>query len=255
MNLRNRGLIEADEIAFFAKYYANEAYNLAGWNLRMKRDVDSLRRAAGGTQLKRVLSLGCGEGQFEIMLAPFAEQIIALDISPEAIEAAKQKAHVRGVKNVDFRCMPLSDLGWDEQFDTVVCLAFLHHVWEPDIPGLLQQICRHLNNGGFFYSLDPNVHGVLRKIGRVVLGQKYNNYHTPDERELDPQQLISSLRDAGFIDVEIIYIDLTLIPLMFILKKAPAWLFQVLLRIDRMWSSSPFARWASGFSAVARKCK
>lgn len=253
MNLRNRGTIEADEIAFFAKYYANEAYNLAGWHLRMRRDLDSLRRAAGGARLKRVLSLGCGEGQFEIMLAPFAEQIIALDISPEAIEAAKRKAQARGVTNVDFRCMPLSDLGWDEQFDTVVCLAFLHHVWEPDIPGLLQEIYNHLNMGGFFYSLDPNVHGVLRKIGRVILGAKYNNYHTPDERELDPQQLKGTLRAAGFNPVEIVNIDLTLIPLMFMLKKAPAWLFHVLLGIDWAWCHSPFARWASGFSAVARK--
>jgi hypothetical protein len=62
--------IETEEIKFFDRYYENEAYNPLGWRIRLHREVASLRKAAESNSLGKVLSLGCGDGQFELLLAP-----------------------------------------------------------------------------------------------------------------------------------------------------------------------------------------
>jgi len=161
---------ESKEIAFFDKYYESEVYNPTGWQLRLAREVRSLRREMRVGTLGRVLSLGCGDGQFELLLSPWAQQVVGLDISPQGIEIARRQAARQGIANVEFRCLSFSDLEWDDQFDTIICLAFLHHVPEAELPRLLKQCFKHLKPGGFFYSQDPNRNGVLRKAGRVIMG-------------------------------------------------------------------------------------
>ncbi len=245
--------VERNEIDFFASYYADQAYNPTGSRLKSRRELRSILRAAKGNRLGRVLSIGCGDGEFERMLAPHAEHVTGLDISPEAIEIALSHAERSGVRNLDFVCQSFSDLTWDRPFDTIVCLAFLHHVPEADLPALLAQAHAHLAPGGFFYSQDPNVNGILRKLGRLVLGSHYDAYHSLDERELDPEELRRVLQGAGFASAEILPIDLTLIPAMYVLAKRPGWPLYMCPVIDRLWCATPLGRWASGFAAVARR--
>lgn len=253
MREKKRNKVEANEIAFFANYYENQAYNPTGWRLRLRRELRSLLRQAGEHRLRRVLSLGCGNGQFELMMAPHAEHVTGLDISPEAIALARRMTANARVDNVEFRCQPLSELSWSETYDTIVCLAFLHHVSPADLLTLLRQIYDHLVPGGFFYAEDPNVHGILRKIGRVILRDGYERYHSPDERELNPSEIVSLLRQTGFTRVRIGYIDLTLIPALFILAKGPTWPLYACTVLDWLWCHSPLARLASGFTTFARR--
>jgi SAM-dependent methyltransferase len=210
-------------------------------------------RRAGSDRLGRVLSLGCGDGQFELMLAPHAEQVVGLDLSPEAIESAKRAAKAAGVTNLQFYCLPLEEVEWSETYDTIICLATLHHVPEAEVSTLLRRVFDHLVPGGLFYSQDPNRNGLLRVTGRVLLGRNYDHFHSPNERELDPTELAGQLRDAGFEDVHIGYIDLTLIPGLFVLTRGPAWPMRLLLWADWLWCHSPFTRWASGLYASARR--
>lgn len=255
MGQRETKSVEEGEIAFFEKLYGDEAYHPVGWRLRLARELKSLRRAAGNVPLQRVLSIGCGDGQFELMLAPYAEQITALDISPQAIEIAKRNAARAGITDVDFQCLALSELSWETQFDAVICLAFLHHVPEGELPDLLRQAYAHLKPGGFFYCQEPSKEGFLRKVGRIVLGKKYDTYHSPDERELVASDLTAELRAAGFTRVKIGYIDLTLIPAYYVLTRGPSVPFYLCLAVDWAWCHSPAAQWASGFYAYARKKK
>jgi cyclopropane fatty-acyl-phospholipid synthase-like methyltransferase len=200
-----------------------------------------------------VLSVGCGDGDFERMLAPHATRVVGIDISPEGIEIAQKQTSAAGISNVEFRCLSAYDLEWDERFDTIVCLAFLHHVAVEEFSRFLTLVYEHLNPGGISYSQDPNIHGVLRTIGRVVMGENYDTYHSPDERELDPEQLRAALREVGFAEVQITPIDLTLIPALYMLAKKPGWPLHLCALADRIWCASPFAKWASGFAAVAHK--
>ena len=240
------------EIDFFASYYAEQAYNPVGSKLKLKRDLRALL-AATGRRLGRVLSIGCGDGEFERMLAPHADRVTALDISPEAIEIARHHAKRAGLSNLEFRCLGVNELEWSERFDTITCVAFLHHVPEAELPDLLRRVHEQLAPGGVFYSQDPNVNGVMRKIGRVVMGSHYDDYHSADERELDPDELRAQLSEAGFAIVEIVPIDLTLLPAMYILAKRPSWPLHVCALVDRAWCATPLGRWASGFAALSRR--
>jgi 2-polyprenyl-3-methyl-5-hydroxy-6-metoxy-1,4-benzoquinol methylase len=252
MTERDKGA-EEREIEFFATYYAQDACHPTGVRLKSQRELKSILKVAPRSSLGRVLSVGCGDGDFERMLAPHATSVVAIDISPEAIDIANKQTSAAGISNVEFRCLSAFDLEWDERFDTIVCLAFLHHVPTEEFSRLLSHVYEHLNPGGFCYSQDPNIHGVLRKIGRVVLGANYDSYHSPDERELDAEELRTTLRAVGFAEVQIIPIDLTLIPALYMLAKRPGWPLYLCALVDRLWCASPFAKWASGFAAVARK--
>jgi len=187
------------------------------------------------------------------MLAGIAEHVTALDLSPEAIVMAKRSADRVRISNIEFRCQSFNDLEWDQQFDAVLCIAFLHHVPEVDLPGFLQTAHQHIKPNGFFYSQDPNSRGILRTIGRQVMGESYNKFHTPDERELDPRQLTRQLHDAGFDEVRLRHIDLTLIPASFLLAGKMGWPLYLSAAADWIWCRSPLAPWSSGFAAIARR--
>jgi SAM-dependent methyltransferase len=253
MERADRARTESDERAFFARYYAEQRYHAGGWRLRMQRDLRVLRDAAGARGLGRVLSVGCGDGAFELLAAQHADSVLAVDLSPEAIAVAQRAQRLASVHNVEFRCMSFRDLPWEERFDTIVCLAFLHHVPEPELPGFLRACRDHLAPGGLFFSQDPNVNGVLRKIGRVVMGKGYDAYHSPDERELDPSELVGQLRAAGLADAAVRHVDLTLIPICYVIRRGPTFPIRVLAGLDRAWCASPLAKWSSGFAAWARR--
>ena len=249
----DRKVIEAREIQFYADIYKNEAYNQVGNRLRLRRELHSLQKLSGSKKFKRVLSVGCGHGEFEILLAPYVEHITAIDISPEAIEVANSKKNKHKIENIDFKCQSFSEINWNEKFDSIICLAFLHHVPEQALLNFLKQAYKNLKPGGFFYSQDPNLHGILRKIGRIVLGRNYDKYHTPDERELDITDLTKIIKAAGFQSVKIKYTDFTLIPGLYMFPKGPDLLMSLFLGTDLVLCNSPLASLASGFAAISRK--
>lgn len=253
MNNQGATTVEANEIARFADYYKNKPYNPTGWRLRLNREIHSLQRASGMKHFNRVLSIGCGNGEFELLLAPFAQYITGFDISPEAIENAGRNAAKANITNVDFKCLSASEYDWQGQFDVIICLAFLHHTQESELPGLLRRAYTHLKQGGFFYSHDPSTNGILRRIGRKVLGTRVNKYRTPDEHDLNPQETASMLRMAGFDSISIGYIDFILIPAAYILSNGPLWPLYLCSGIDRLWCHGPCARWANAFTVIARK--
>ncbi|MEQ1905239.1 MAG: class I SAM-dependent methyltransferase [Pirellulaceae bacterium] len=252
---KSRDQLHQGEIEFFSKYYESQNYNTVGWDLRLRRELKSLLRRAGSQPLGRVLSLGCGDGQFEIMLAQHAEHVTGLDLSPEAIEVARRKAQQSGCTNAEFACQPLEDLEWNQTYDTIVVLATLHHVPESELPSMMATIYKHLTPGGLFYSQDPNRKGLLRSIGRVVLGKKYDKYHSPDERELDPSNIRATLNSVGFQDVRIGHIDAMLIPGLFMFPRKHTPMMHAFLWFDKVWCSTPLKHWSSGFNASGRKPK
>jgi hypothetical protein len=158
-----------------------------------------------------------------------------------------------GVRNVEFRCLSVVDLDVGERFDTIVCVAFLHHLPAAALPYFLATTFERMRPGALFYAQDPSVHGIMRFIGRRLLGANYDKYHSRDERELDPVEVTDALTAAGFTGIAVRYIDLTLIPALYFFARGPDVIQQACALVDRLWCASPLAPWASGFSVVARK--
>tara|TARA_R110002072_G_scaffold302722_1_gene487952 strand:+ start:1888 stop:2658 length:771 start_codon:yes stop_codon:yes gene_type:complete len=241
------------EVDFFDNQYGEDQYHLKGFELRMHRDLKIITNHFGNRKISRALCVGCGEGSFEILLSQHVEQIVALDISSKAIEKAKSNATVLGIGNIDFRVQAFEELDWEEKFDAIICVAFLHHVPENELTGFLENCNKHLKTDGLFYSSDPNAKSIVRKIGRVILGKSYDRFHTSDERELIIEDLEADLDQAGFTQVEIQNTDYFLIPASYILAKWPAVFLRLVWLVDwvcirTLWSGS-----GSSFAALSQK--
>jgi ubiquinone/menaquinone biosynthesis C-methylase UbiE len=73
------------------------------------------------------LELGCGTGTFARLLATRAQQVLALDLSPQMIRIARERS--LQYANIDFQVADA--LSWEfphEQFDCIISIATLHHL-------------------------------------------------------------------------------------------------------------------------------
>lgn len=204
----------------------------------------------------RMLSLGCGDGSIERRLAPHVGEIVGLDISTAAIEQARAKCEAAGLGNLSFvvsesRNRSLEDLG---QFDVVAAFAFLHHLDDGTIRDMLLAARKVLRTEGLFYSADPSRRRLIGLFAGLVR-KTYDRYHSPDERELDPEALAALAAAAGFSRPAIGYTDYFLGPLAWLAPGTPNWLASALEAMDNLALNVPLARrYASSFSLLARAC-
>jgi SAM-dependent methyltransferase len=151
----------------------------------------------GAGQAARVLSLGCGIGDTELLMARHVGEVVGLDLSPKAIEQAAADAQRSGVRNVHFVRGALQDVVFDQgSFDFVIAVFFLHHL--PDVSPAIARVRDCLRPGGRFYSLDPSRYRLTGAIGKIVVPHLMRKYQTPDERELRPADVLREFRAAGF---------------------------------------------------------
>jgi SAM-dependent methyltransferase len=59
--------------------------------------VKKILRATGASARSRVLSIGCGIGDTELLLAPHVAHVTGVDLSPQAVAIARGAASARGL--------------------------------------------------------------------------------------------------------------------------------------------------------------
>lgn len=100
--------------------------------------------------------LGAGTGTLTETIAPFVEQVIAVDRSPEMLTAAGVRLAERA--NVDLRQGELESLPIDDEaLDMAVLMLVLHFAVEPE--RVLAEAARVLKPGGTLLVLDMRSHG------------------------------------------------------------------------------------------------
>lgn len=123
-----------------------------------------------------VADLACGAGSATVRLAPFVSRVIAVDVSPEMLEAARQRS--RGLGNVEFQEGDLGDLPIaDGSCDAALLLLALTHLPKP--ASALAEMARILRPGGRAVVVDLLHHD--RDDFRRRMGQLRNGF---GEREL-----------------------------------------------------------------------
>ena len=101
-----------------------------------------------------VLDFGCGDGAVSVILARLGARVTAVDISPELIDVARQRAEVNGVADRihfierDITAAPLRA----NQFDFAVCNLVLHHV---DLRSVVPLIVASLKPDGTVVVVEP----------------------------------------------------------------------------------------------------
>ena len=233
--------------AIASRFFEREGFRrLVALNLR------HLRRSVPFAPHMRVLSLGCGLGDYELAIARDVTYILGIDLSPTAVAEARRRAEAAGARNVEFRSGRVDNIGAAEgSFDVVFALGLLHHL-QPNVRhSLLRQVVTMLPPNGWFYARDPNARGVLR-----VLAQRFWRgaaFQSPDEHPLQPHDIAVELQAAGFERVAIDYTDVLAGPLPWILKSESAVLWNIVFAFDRVWLAAPGLRGrASQFAVTAR---
>ena len=95
---------------------------------------------------KRILEIGCGDGDLAVTLAELGGRVAAIDASEPMIAAARQRAAEHHVR-VDFRVGRAQRVPFDDNsFDIVVAVTILCFV--RDATPVFQEIARVLKPGG-----------------------------------------------------------------------------------------------------------
>lgn len=153
------------------------------------------------TQLKagmRVLEIGCGTGLFTAMLAQSGAHIVAVDISPELIEIARQRAYPHS--GVELRVMRFEDCDINEPFDAIVGSSVLHHL---DIDLSLRRVFELLKPNGSMAFAEPNMLNPQIFLQRHVRFLRERVGESPDETALVRGPMIQQLQALGYTEVEV----------------------------------------------------
>src|SRR4029077_11618837 len=102
--------------------------------------VSRLLRLLPDPPSARVLSLGCGIGDTEILLAPYVKELHGVDLSPAAIRQARQDS--ARLTNTRFFQGSLDSIRG--QFDLVFGVFFLHHLPDSMLEAAPRKIARML---------------------------------------------------------------------------------------------------------------
>ncbi|MFG2011854.1 class I SAM-dependent methyltransferase [Micromonospora sp. NPDC048868] len=100
------------------------------------------------TRWERALDFGCGVGRLSQALAAHAEEVVAVDIAPPMLDAARRLDRSGG--RIRFVLNDAADLSQfpDGHFDLVYSALVLQHLPRPVIDGYLAEFLRVLRPGG-----------------------------------------------------------------------------------------------------------
>ena len=144
--------------------------------------------ALGDLSGKSILDVGCGEGEDAMILARLGAHVTGLDVSPAAIELARQRASINGVSGAtDFICAPLGSAELPARaFDVIWIDNVLHHVLD-DLEGVVRHLLAAGKPGGMLICNEPvSLNRTLRRIRFLV---PVHTEVTPGERPLERRDL------------------------------------------------------------------
>lgn len=158
-----------------------------------------------------VLDYGCGTGTKSCELADQVTQILAIDISAEMIELAKEKGAANSIENIRFEQATIFDEELEAgSFDVVMAFNMLHTI--PDPQGIVRRIGELLKPDGLFISVTPcmadkksflvslqiNIFRILTKLGLVPITFEFY-------KNSDVDDLIGSSGHFQTVDAESIF--------------------------------------------------
>jgi 2-polyprenyl-3-methyl-5-hydroxy-6-metoxy-1,4-benzoquinol methylase len=184
------------EKAFFENIYSNQNNELINLQIDPEAKVsfwfDDAIRYMGNLQDKLVLDLGCGTGVTSIYMALRGAEVIAVDISEEALKICKLRAEANEVdKRVHIYNSAIELLNTDligNNIDIVHGCAILHHL---DLNFAIPAIKSLMKPGSrAYFSETSYLNPIFRFLRERISGHfGIPSYRTQDEKPLDRNSL------------------------------------------------------------------
>ena len=248
-----------DERQHHDEFYGDEASHVFGSAVFLRsreRYLDFLKTSLKRPEPPSLLSLGVGDGAYELSVAPLVRRLVGIELSPVASEIGRRRATSAGFSHLEFRdgdARSLRTIAAGETFDVIWAVALLHHLASDEQSAILADVAACLNPGGVFMSVDPSRRRLVGYLKSLV-PEKISRYHSPDEEEIDFTKLAQQVTSAGLTVEAIFPVDYFLNPLAWVLPRTPAVVVPALSALDTALCFSPgIRRFASSFGVVARK--
>jgi ArsR family transcriptional regulator len=134
--------------------------------------------------------LGCGTGQLAEVVAPYVGRVVAVDESPDMLEAAGRRLEETGAEDrVELREGRLESLPMEDgELDVALLSLVLHYVPRPDLA--LSEAARALRPGGRILVVDMVAHD--RQEYAEEMGHRWSGFAE--------DQLRAWLEESGFED-------------------------------------------------------
>ncbi|HYI15932.1 MAG TPA: methyltransferase domain-containing protein, partial [Thermomicrobiales bacterium] len=130
-----------------AQDYVTSARHASGGGL------DQLVELAEPTPESDALDIATGGGHTALALAPHVRHVIASDLTPTMLNAAKGFLTEKGITNASFEIAEAENLPFDDSaFDIVTCRVAPHHF--SDVRAFCNEVARVLRPGGRFILID-----------------------------------------------------------------------------------------------------
>lgn len=195
------------EIAHGKKLTAGNPEEIWGWSTpagkrRAERRGEMIRRDAALGPGTTALEIGCGSGIFTEILAHSGAKILAVDISEDLLQIARERS--LPPEQVQFVAKRFEDCILNGPFDAVVGSSVLHHL---EIKPALEKIFELLKPGGWMCFTEPNMLNPQIMIQKNIPWIKERMNDSPDETAFFRWPLQSMLEKIGFTAVHITPFD------------------------------------------------
>jgi SAM-dependent methyltransferase len=189
------------EIVHGAFLASNNTEMLWGWGtpsgrVRAKRRARFIEEGARLGPHSYVLEIGCGTGLFTEILALTRARIVAVDISQDLLNKARERGLPKD--RVCFLEKRFEDCVVDGPFDAIVGSSILHHL---EIEEAFRKMFELLRPGGVISFAEPNM--LNPQVFAERKFRKFFPYVSPDETAFVRWPLKRLIRKTGFTDIEI----------------------------------------------------
>lgn len=157
--------------------YKKAPLEVIPWNIEEPPEALVKLVESGEVKPCKAVDLGCGAGNYAIYLATRGFDMTGIDISPAAIEIARENARKKGVSCTFIVADLVGELNVKDAFDFAYDWEVLHHIYPEDRIKYVENVRRLLNPGGKYLSVcfnenDPCFGGVGKyrktRLGTVL---------------------------------------------------------------------------------------